>query len=368
MSHEIRTPMNGILGFSQLLLNPDLSEEKQKQYVEIINNCGVQLMSIIDDIIDISKIEANQMKVDNKPVNINDVLHELYAILKPKAMASKIDLFLSIDKNSEQIIIFSDGKRLRQILINLISNAIKFTSKGYVKFGYTIRNEMIEFFVEDSGIGLAPDSQSKIFERFTQLETESSNMAGGNGLGLAISKALIELLRGKIWFKSELGKGTLFYFTIPNNQVKGNLIEKPFIEKKIVQNFNEYTILIAEDNISNYFFLSELLSGMDIKTIHARNGKEAIEIVKQNSFINLILMDMKMPVLDGYSATREIKKIKPDLPIIAQTAFAQSSDNEKAIEAGCDDYITKPIIKDKLIEIIKKYPNKNGIKTSGLFL
>lgn len=355
MSHEIRTPLNGILGFSNFLSNFELSSEKKKQYIEVIQSSGHQLMTIIDDLIDISKIDANQMKIENNPVKINDVLQELFTLLNPSAISSKIDLDYSKDKNAEPIIVLTDVNRLRQVLINLITNAIKFTKQGHVKFGYAIKEEMIEFFIEDTGIGIAPEMHLAIFDRFTQLETGLSRIATGNGLGLSISSGLVKLLGGKIWLKSELGKGSTFYFTIPNNQVEKKSIEQPLIAKEVIKDSNQFTVLIAEDDNSNYFYLAELLTNMNIKFIHAENGKEAIEMVKQNLNIDLILMDLKMPVLNGYAATIEIKKIRPHLPIIAQTAYAQLTEKEKVIEAGCMDYVSKPIMENKLREIIEKY-------------
>ncbi len=358
ISHEIRTPMNGILGFSHLLLAPDISDEKLKQYVKVIDNCGNQLLSIIDDLIDVSKIEANQMTVKIHPANINSIIRELYELLQQRAIISRINFLFTKELNDDNCVILTDGNRLRQILINLINNALKFTSQGYVKYGYRLKKEMIEFFVEDTGIGIAPEMQEKIFDRFTQVETAFSKMSGGTGLGLSISKALVELLGGKIWLNSEIGKGSVFYFTIPYVQAEKEKNEKPMIASKIVRNVSENTILIAEDDNSNYFYLSEVLAGMNIRIIRANNGEEAIEKVKHNPSINLILMDMKMPVLDGYKTTKEIKKIRKDIPIIAQTAYALSSDREKALEAGCDDYIPKPLNLDLLIELIKKHFNE----------
>ncbi len=353
IGHEIRTPMNGILGFSQMLTNQELSNEKIKQYAVIIDNCGNQLMSIIDDLIDISKIEANQMKIKIYPDNINIILQELFLLVQQKSAISNINLSYTKELNDDQCNILTDGNRLRQVLINLINNAIKFTPKGYVKYGYTLKKEMIEFFVEDTGIGIAPEMQEKIFDRFTQVETELSKMSGGTGLGLPISKALVELLGGSIWLNSQQGKGSVFYFTIPYRPVESEN-EKP-ITSEAVLNIGENTILIAEDDDSNYVYLSEILTNMNIKSIRAINGKESIELVKNYPSISLILMDMKMPVLDGYKATREIKKIKKNIPIIAQTANAQLSDKEKALKAGCDDYISKPIMEKKMKEILNKF-------------
>ena len=356
ISHEIRTPMNGILGFSNMLTRPNVSTEKLKQYAEIIDSCGSQLVSIIDDIIDISKIEANQMKIVVQPEDIHLIFNELYTLLKPRAEISKLHFSFETDSKEERLFIHTDGIRLKQILINLIINAFKFTSVGYVKFGYKIKGQFIEFFVKDTGFGIEPKAQQRIFERFTQVENESADKPGGTGLGLPISKALTELLGGKMWLESEVDKGTIFYFTIPFD--KAEVITDS--EEQLSQGINisdKNNILIAEDNDANFLLLSELLSRLNFNIVRAQNGQEAIDLVKKMPSLNLVFMDLKMPVLDGYKATTEIKKIRPELPVIAQTAYAQLPDREKAIENGCDDYISKPIDEKKLNDIIGKFFN-----------
>jgi len=355
MSHEIRTPMNGILGFSELLTTPNLELEKQKEYCEIIENCSNQLLSIIDDLLDISKIEANQLKIELLPTKLNSILPELYSIMLPKAKNHGINLLL-VNDLEDDITIITDKLRLRQILLNLLTNAIKFTKHGHVRFGYSIKNQEIEFFVEDTGIGIPDDQFEFIFERFRQVETEMSRTYGGTGLGLSISNALVHLLGGKIWLTSEINKGTTFFFTIPykivNTHIQDNTqTNHDFNIKKRI------TILVAEDEDTNFRYISELLSNMDINIIHTKNGLETIEIAIQNPEIKLILMDIKMPVLDGYKATVEIKKVRKNLPIIAQTAYAQASDKERALELGCDDYLSKPIKRKLLMEILNKYIN-----------
>ena len=361
MSHEIRTPMNGILGFSQLLLTPNITPGEVHKFIEIINTCGNQLVSIIDDLIDISKIEANQMRFNTISVNISYVLDELFTIFQPKALESKIDLYLIIDENYENCKVLVDNGRLKQILLNLINNALKFTSKGYVKFGFTIKGDFIEFFVEDSGIGITEDMQVKIFDRFTQVETEYSKMAGGTGLGLSISKGIVELFGGKIWVKSEIRKGSTFYFTIPFNKAVGSIQIKEEANSEYFLITNDITVLIVEDDHSNSFYLSILLAKLKIKSICAKNGKEAIDFVRDNPSISLVLMDFKMPIMNGFEATKEIKKIRPDLRIIGQTAYAQTTDRERAIKVGCDDYISKPIDEKKMVDLIRKHLPTNKI-------
>lgn len=358
MSHEIRTPMNGILGFSQMLAKPTLTIEKRSQYAEIIRNCGTHLLSIIDDLIDIAKIEANQIKIEIRPVAVNNILSELHALLLPKARQSKIELIPLYPIDNKTVVIDTDESRLRQIITNLLNNAIKFTKVGSITFGFTIKSDIIEFFVTDTGVGIPEEQQSRIFERFHQVETETSKMTGGTGLGLSISKALVELLGGKIWVKSEQYKGATFYFTIPYNYTEQPLNPNTAKSESILSNFSNSTILIAEDEDVNYQFLEEFIADLQMKPLRANNGEEAFLLAKTNPEIKLILMDLKMPVLDGYETTRMIKNLRPTLPIIAQSAYAQSGDKIKALQAGCDDYISKPIKDNILLALITKYLNK----------
>jgi CheY-like chemotaxis protein len=244
----------------------------------------------------------------------------------------------------------TDRSRLRQILTNLLNNAIKFTNAGHIKFGYQRINNYLEFFVEDTGIGIPEELHEKVFEPFRQADLEITNRYGGTGLGLTISRRLVELLGGKIRVESRQGNGSVFYFTLPfeQNTLK-NTAEEP---KKIKKKTYDMLVLIVEDDEVNYLFLETVLSKSNIKTIRAVNGIEAVEICAVNNDINLILMDIKLPFLNGYEATRRIKIIKPDLPIIAQTAYAMHEDREKALEAGCDGYISKPIITSELLKLI----------------
>lgn len=355
MSHEIRTPMNGILGFSQLLLNIDMSEGERKEYVGIIQNCGNQLLAIINDLIDISKIEANLITIVNSEVNLNELLNETLLLFKPRAQQQGINISFSLGLSNAQSFISVDATRLRQVLSNLIGNALKFTRQGHIKFGYTLKVDMLEFFVEDSGIGISAEKQSIIFERFRQVETDLSRQAGGTGLGLSISKALVNKMGGDIWVKSETYFGSTFFFSIPYVKVEPKKDANQFTEKRYVTSGRVPHILVADDNEVNYLYLKELLSGLNASITWATNGVEAVEMVKKNPNIDLVLMDIKMPVMDGYEATREVKKLREDLPVIAQTAYAFSTDREKAFEAGCDDYIAKPISRQKFIEKIYKH-------------
>ncbi len=364
MSHEIRTPLNAIMGFSGLLTS-DLKEEVLNNYINIINNSGAQLLGIINDIIDIAKIEAGQIKIENSECNLNSILKELITSKKQKFLEEKIEnkeIKLSLDNDDENFTILTDSIRFKQIIINLVNNAIKFTEKGEIKFGYYMpgntnnkkvhENELL-FFVKDTGIGINKDQQEIIFERFRQVENSLTKRYGGTGLGLAISKSLVDKLGGRIWVESEPEKGSVFYFTLPYLIQEG---KKSTITEKIIIPIQEgKTILIAEDEPSNYHILEILLSNTKSKLLWAQNGQEAIDMFTKNKdTIDLVLMDIQMPIKNGLVATREIKAIRKDIPILVQTAYALSGDKERFMDAGCDDYIAKPIEKDLLFEKIGK--------------
>jgi signal transduction histidine kinase/CheY-like chemotaxis protein len=359
MSHEIRTPMNAIIGLSSFLTEPGLSKEKTEDFVEIINSSSQQLLTIIDDIVDISKIEAGQVSIVSESVNINKLLKEIYVIYLKPAESKKIGLSFSCEQPDDLIQTMTDKNRVKQVFCNLLNNAIKFTGEGEIEFGYTIKEKFVEFYVKDNGIGIASENRSFIFDRFRQVGTLDSRMYGGIGLGLSISKGLVEKMGGTIWVNSELGKGSTFYFTIP--YIEGNNtagIPYKSIKSPAYTNWENKTILIVEDDMNNYTYIEKILLLTNIKILHAWNGMEAIELLKNHSEISLVLMDFKMPVLDGYEATRLIKEFRPELPIIAQTAYAFSNDKTKAFDAGCNDYLSKPFQKDIIIEAIGKYLEK----------
>jgi PAS domain S-box-containing protein len=356
MSHEIRTPVNAIMGFSEFLLEPGLSKDKIKDFVHIIHTSSLQLMSIISDIMDISKIESGQITINSELVNINDLMNELFVTYKKSVEQKKLSLYNSGEHPQELIEIITDGNRVKQIFCNLLNNALKFTSDGEIEFGYRKKENFIEFYVKDSGIGIKPENIEIIFERFRQIESADTREYSGNGLGLSISKALVEKLGGNITVSSEYGKGSIFTFILPYTD--GNKIAAPAEQAALsIQsvNSNEKTILIVEDEIYSFQFLEELLYGKNIKVLHAWDGKQAIEKVRNHSDISLVLMDIKLPTLDGYKATRFIKQIRPQLPVIAQTAYALSQDKEEALNAGCDNYLSKPINKDIFMDVINKY-------------
>lgn len=362
MSHEIRTPMNSIIGFAKILNRKNLREEKRKQFTEIIKEMSHQLLRLINDIIDISKIETGQIDIKIEKANINDLLMRLFTIYKPIAGNNNLNLYVQKTLSDEQSEIFTDLTKIRQILDNLISNAIKFTHKGYITFGYHVNKDQMEFFVEDTGIGIEKNIRKKIFEPFRQADTNVAGSYGGTGLGLSISKAYIEKLGGKIWLDSQAGEGSTFYFTIPFNQVE----RKQSVRKNNVpgkRKRKKPVILVVEDEEMNYLFIQEVLLILEVELMHARTGAEAIKFSKENAGICLILMDIKLPDINGYNVIRKIRSFRPDLPIIAQTAYAMSGDKEKAIGAGCDDYIAKPIDDIELVRLVESYLSGSLAKT-----
>jgi PAS domain S-box-containing protein len=350
MSHEIRTPMNGIIGFSELLKTPGLSDEKRNYFSDVIIRSSQQLLNIVNDIITISSIETKQELLNNTEENINIITNEVLQTFTSEASKSNIKLNLTNGLANSDALIIIDKNKINQILINLLSNAIKFTnSGGSIEFGYTIKNNLIEFFVNDTGIGIEKCYHEKIFERFWQVNMTKERVYGGNGLGLSICKGLVELMGGKINLKSELGKGTSFQFSIPYCSCKKT--DEISLNKTAKKNIP--TILVAEDEEINFFLIKEILQQQNINIIHAKNGQEAVDICKEVEKIDIVLMDIKMPILDGYQATIIIKGLRPHLPIIAQTAYALVSEIIQFKDVF-DDYITKPIEKDSLLEKINK--------------
>jgi PAS domain S-box-containing protein len=359
ISHEIRTPMNAIVGFSAFLNEPDLTSDKRKDFTDIIIQSSDQLLAIIDDIIRIASIESGQEKIQKSEIDINLVCKLLNEQFAPKANDGNVKLSVKTTLPDDDAIIFTDATKLTQILINLIGNAFKFTLRGYINFGYSVKNNLLEFYVEDSGIGIPLDMQEIIFNRFRQVETTDTRNIGGSGLGLSISKAYVEMLGGRMWVSSQLGKGSVFYFTIPFNNTNPKKNPVKSSNKDIYFGlYSNKTLLIAEDDNSNFMLLNEMLAGSGINIIRAVNGVEAVNLCRSNPDIDLVLMDIKMPELDGYAATAQIKEFNPGLPIIAQTAYSTEVNKIKALECGCSDFICKPINKKMLFTKIKEQLHK----------
>ncbi len=358
MSHEIRTPLNAILGFSTFLKNPDLSQNRMEEFVDIIEASGRQLLTVINDILEISQIEAGHISIIHESLNITKLLNELFIQFKKEAAAKNLDLVLNINNSADDIITLTDGYRIRQVLSNLLSNAVKFTHEGKVEFAARISKNQVVFYVKDTGIGIDPQDQTLIFEPFRQVETTISRNYGGNGLGLSICRALVEKLGGKLSVNSFPGKGSTFTFTIPYGSDKPiEVTEEPKLLEDTNYNWNNHLILIAEDEIYNYRFIEEMLSGTHVKVLHAKDGNEAVELVKKYPDISLVIMDLKMPGMDGYKATKLIKELRPQLPVIAQTAMVLNENRDPDENAGFDKYLSKPLEMKSFMEVIDNYLN-----------
>jgi len=360
MSHEIRTPMNGIIGFSELLKNSELTEDKQQKYIDIISKSSTRLLNTLNDLMDISKLETGQVLVHNSAININEELLNLYEFYNPEVEAKGMQLMLSVEKQNDKLIIQNDRPKLEAVLSNLIKNAIKYSHQGNIDIGYSIKNKDIEFFVSDTGIGIPKNRQKAIFERFIQADIEDTKVFEGAGLGLSISKSYVEMMHGKIWVDSEEDKGSTFYFSLPLKYEEKNIPKSKFISavKTEMHLSKKINILIAEDDDYAFQYLNIILDEMFNNIYRAKNGMEAVEICKKKPDLDVILMDIKMPVMNGYEATKSIRKFNKDVIIIAQTAYALMGNKERALAVGCNEYIYKPIKRIKLVKLLQNYFNK----------
>jgi len=374
MSHEIRTPINGIIGFAELLKMPDLDQDSQDQYISIIEKSGDRMLNIINDIISLSKVDSGQMGISISRTNINEQLDFIYAFFKKEVEQKGIKLIYEKSLLENEAYINTDREKVYAVLTNLVKNAIKFTQSGSIEIGCNIEPgrsvtepEELEFFVKDTGVGIQSDQLNIIFERFRQGSELLSRNYEGAGLGLSISKAYVEMLGGKIWTNSVLGQGSTFYFTLPYVTYTENKIQKRKTVKKKVRenNINDLKILIAEDDENSEKLLEVFVQNYCVEILIAKTGWEAVDICHKYPELDLVLMDIKLPEMDGYEATRQIRYFNKNLVIIAQTAFAQRGDRETALAAGCNDYISKPIKKDLLASMIKKhFYGHAGIKRS----
>lgn len=363
MSHEIRTPMNAIMGFSQLLTKSNMTCEKRNNIAQIISTSCDQLLTIINDILDISKIEAGQISMFPEIFGLDNLYTELIPIFDFQAKNKGLNLIYTRPEKYKTLQLNTDRNRLKQVLGNLFSNAIKFTETGEIVYGFHIKKEHIELFVRDTGIGISAENSSLIFNRFHQVDSSCTRKYGGNGLGLPISKAFVDNMGGKITLDSKEGIGSVFTVNLPIEMVSGNTIKQGKIKIKVIlKGSYKQEILIVEDEINNFLFIEELLSDKQFKITHAWNGAEAVEMFNHNPSINIVLMDIKMPVMDGYEAMKQIKVNNSDIPVIALTAYAMMEEKENALRAGFDNYISKPVKQDILLKILAEYAMRDNNK------
>jgi len=360
MSHEIRTPMNGIIGFANLLGEAE-DKEEQEEFVRIIIENGEHLLDLLNEIIDISKIEAGMLELTKREFSLNQLMDELHNFFRSdkNVVAKQLKVVCKKSISDENSNIVFDRTRLKQVLINLLNNACKFTDQGSIEFGYYVEEGELFFYVKDTGPGLNEDQQRVIFKRFMQATLDHTPEQEGTGLGLAISKAFVNLFGGEIWMESELGVGSVFYFNLPLQNGSSKLLDNENQNTLDVMEYNwkGKVILVAEDVATNYLLVKKSLRKTGVDLIWAKNGLEAVEECKKDQQIDIVLMDIRMPLMNGLEATKQIKAIRKDLPIIAQTAYAMDGDRNRSLEAGCDDYISKPIDLNSFVELISKYIN-----------
>ena len=355
MSHEIRSPINSIIGFSEMLKDVKNNEDKLNKYIEIIQNSSESLIKIVNDILDFSKIEEGKLEINKTNFNLNNVLEDLYLTNKNKLKNKNVELRLNSPKTINKIL--NDSFRFEQIINNLVNNSIKFTQKGYIEIGYKKQENTIEFYVKDTGIGISQDDQTKIFNRYSQAKSKNIDNSG-HGLGLSISKELVKLMGGEIWVKSELGKGSTFFFTLPNDRKVGRSKTVSVDSDSYNTDFTDKTILIVEDIEFNIKLLESYLEDTNATLVIATDGNDAL--LKYNEYksnLDLILMDIQLPEMNGNDVTKIIRTIDKDTIIIAQTAYAMKDDIDNLMEYGFNDIINKPIKKDDLLKLISKYLN-----------
>lgn len=355
ISHEIRTPMNGILGFADLLKTPQLDTETQHSYISTITSSGKQLMNIIENVLDVAKIEAGQVELNSRTFELNTFLDDIYSFHYLQIDETKVDFTLENPYREQNITVYSDNVKLRQILDNLLNNARKFTPSGFIKLKVVGEEDETLFIIEDSGIGIPQDKQTTVFEPFRQVENIETNVKSGTGLGLSITRSFVDLFGGNIWLQSEEGKGTQFYISLPLILTPANTKNMDLTIKTDLIFDSNKSILIVEDDDVSYNYLNTILLQMNLKTTRAISGKEAFDHLSTPDKFDLVLMDIKLPDYSGLEITKELRTQGSKLPIIAQTSYALSNIREEALRAGCDDFITKPILKRELFSAIKKH-------------
>lgn len=363
MSHEIRTPMNAIMGFSQLLDSDQVTPDNRRKFTRTIRQRTEDLLHIINDILDISKLESGTLIISEYPGQVMDLLEEMRDFFRSRneiLTGRNVSFNIKSSLNAEQNRVLADFQRLRQVLMNLVDNACKFTQKGFIEIGCFLADEStLQFYVKDTGTGIPEKDQKVIFERFRQAESESKkNRQSGTGLGLSISKGIVELMHGLIWVDSMEGSGSTFHFTIPYHPLQEE--HKPHVKNKTSFSWENKTILLVEDIGYNADYIAEVLSDTGASLLVAKDGTSALELFFIHTEINLILLDIRLPDMSGYDLARKILSRRPEMKIIAQTAYAGNEDKQKCLDAGCKAFLTKPIHEKRLLETIDQYLKTNG--------
>jgi signal transduction histidine kinase/ActR/RegA family two-component response regulator len=355
ISHEIRTPLNGILGFGGLMMDESLSFDEKSEFHNLLQQSTNRLLQTITDIIDISELNAGTILPQKVDVLASTLLNNQVEKIRKSCGLKKIELIVQIPVKYENLIVQTDEELIGKILSQLLSNAEKFTTTGSIQLGFEVFDNWIHFFVKDTGKGIASDKLEIVFEPFIQEDVFNTRGHEGNGLGLALCKGMVELLGGKIWVESQKGIGSTFFFKIPyeNDEASFYLTIEDVTNTRIAA--QKHLVLIAEDDELNFIYMKALLNRIDCINIHAYNGAEAVALCKQHPEISLVLMDIKMPVMNGIETTKQIREFRPELPIIATTAYAQTGDGQLCLQAGCNDYLPKPIQKEDLIKLLNKY-------------
>lgn len=360
MSHEIRTPLNAIVGFSELLADDTIKDEERKQYVSIINSSNETLLQLIDDILDVSMIEANQVKINKTDFSLSKLMQNLEKTYIPiLAEKKQADVHLKLKLPERLLWINSDQIRINQVLVNLLNNAIKFTHWGTIEFGYTLESNYIRFYVKDTGIGIEQPNLEHLFERFYKIEDDNRKLYRGTGIGLYLCKKIVEILGGSIHVSSEYGKGSVFYFYIPAENLTiesaARIAKNPTEKSKNGVLSPKGTVLIIEDDDSSRIYFKKVLEEINLKILEATEGREGIRLFSENPDISVVLLDIQLPGDSGFDIIKVLKKIRPGIPVLAQTAFAMAGDEESCLAAGFDDYIAKPVKKEALIKKLQRF-------------
>lgn len=354
ISHEIRTPLNGILGFGQMIAQPNVTDQERMAFIEILQSSIERLINTVTDYMDISLIASGNLKVVKKTFPLNQLLTGIHSSFYAACKLKNLELNLILPAGSHNFQLSMDKELLSKALKHLLNNAVKFTENGVIRFGYKTMNGYLEFFVQDSGIGIREDAKQRIFEAFDQEENSNTRKYEGSGLGLPIAKGIITKLGGRIWVESAKEKGSVFYFNLPYDTEQGKKQENS-AEDSTMNTSGKPLIIVAEDDDSNFYYLEVLLKRANIEVIRAKDGHEAVELCRSHPNAHLVLMDVKMPVMNGFEATRQIKAFRKDLPVIGVTAYALSGDENRILDAGFDDYLSKPMKKSLLMLTLNKF-------------